>query len=169
MGQDRSTREAQRRYRQDGRGPASGRRRARRQVLLAAGWLVVVAAVATWIPAVCHAITDAFLYVPAQIIPGEVRRSVLALDGLLAPSDRVAYLGGGPQLGWTCGLWERAAYPRTVFCLDTSQPAWQAELDILTRQYGLRYVITEGALPPSIPLASRRELLGQIDLIEITR
>jgi hypothetical protein len=167
MGRNTRRRQARRKRRRVLPHRAFDMRRLFQLVLGAAAGLVVAAAVATWAFAARDALRDAFLYVPASTIPDEVRQGVAALGELIAPSDRVAYVSHKPGMLWPCGLWQRAAYPRTVFCLDTAQPDWTNELEILTRRYNLQYLIAEGPLPGSMPVAGRRVLVGKLDLIEL--
>jgi hypothetical protein len=153
----------------DGGGKPRERRRRIPALLNAVAWLFVAVSAGIWGFAAVHAVRDVILYVPAHIISSGIRRGVTALDETVDRRIAVAFVSRAGGNDWTCSLWQRAAYPRSVFCIDTSRHCWQAELAELREQYDVRFLLADGTVPASIPVLTRRPLTASVEVVEIAK
>jgi hypothetical protein len=119
--------------------------------------------------AMLASLVGAYFGAPRQVISKDIAHAAARLEGLLGPEGSVFYLGRNPEGLWTSGLWERAAYPRTVLYIDVADPNWRSQYTSARDRYDIHYAIVGQDLPPGLRAERRWQLGGRAFLVELRR
>lgn len=118
----------------------------------------VLAAAARQVPPRVNA---AVVLGPPRLFPPDLLAAADEADRHLPPGAPLFYVTADADT-WTCGLWQRALYPRGVFCLRTSNPRHAEIARELRARFGVRHAVGAAEPPAETPLKSRSPLTPEI-------
>jgi hypothetical protein len=139
----------------------------RRAILAAAAsGLVLASVLAAGGAAAFQRLRDSLRAPQEVLFPAEMTAALPAALRIIPPDAPVLYIGSESNT-WRCGLWQRALYPRLVFCL---RPAASSRLELpeIRKRFRLRYAIGSAPPPPDVSIAGFRKITGEVWIGEIS-
>jgi len=139
--------------------------RSRRVARAAAAVAVLGSVFAAGGAAAFHRLVASLRAPQEELLPEEISRALPAARRALPPGAPVFYVTADANT-WRCGLWQRALYPRPVFCVRPAPPS-RRELANLRSAFAVRWAIGVAEPPPDLPVIRRKRLSDRVWIGEV--